>query len=67
MRNMADGWETLQPNAAKLPFPEDRLHHFVNCVLDGKKPNVPLEESLTVQIILDAIYASSVSGKEVRL
>jgi len=46
---------------------EDRISHFVNCILDGKKPLVPLEESLKVQQVMDAIYLSAESGKEVRL
>ena len=65
-RHIVDGWETIQPDCAKLPHCEDRLHHFVSCVLDNKKPLVTLEESLKVQEILDAIYQSSASGKEVR-
>jgi predicted dehydrogenase len=51
----------------KVPHPEDRIQHFINCVLDGKKPIVTMEESLKVQQILDAIYTSSSTGKEVRL
>ena len=51
----------------KVPHTEDRVHHFVSCVLDGKKPLVPLEESLQVQRVLDAIYTSSATGKEVKL
>jgi predicted dehydrogenase len=50
-----------------LPHSEDRIHHFVASVLDGKKPLVPLDESLQLQHILDAIYASAATGKEVRL
>ena len=63
----AAGYETLNlalPGA--LPS-EDPLHHFVLCVLDGRKPLVTPEESLKLQRILDALYASSASGKEVRL
>jgi predicted dehydrogenase len=66
-RNTLDGQETIQFNAAKVPYPEDRVHHFVNCVLDGKKLLVPPEESLKVQQVLDAIYASAAAGKEVKL
>ena len=66
-RNTLEGQETLLLNAAKVPYPEDRLHHFVNCVLDGRKPLVAPEESLKVQQVLDAIYTSAASGKEVRL
>lgn len=66
-RNTIDAQETIQYNASKVPFPEDRVHHFVQCVLDGKKMLVPPEESLKVQQVLDALYASAAGGKEVRL
>lgn len=66
-RNTLDGQETIQFSVTKVPYPEDRVHHFVNCVLDSKKLLVPPEESLKVQQVLDAIYASAASGKEVKL
>ncbi len=66
-RNTLDGQETLTFNATKVPYPEDRVHHFVSCVLDGRKLLVPPEESLKVQQALDALYASAAAGKEVRL
>lgn len=66
-RNTIEGQEILTFNSARVPHPEDRIHHFVNCVLDGKKLLVPPEESLKVQQALDALYASTASGKEVRL
>jgi predicted dehydrogenase len=66
-RNGSNGYETIQLAAMKVPHPEDRIQHFINCVLDGKKPIVTMEESLKVQQVLDAIYTSSSTGKEVRL
>ena len=66
-RNNLDSQETIQFNASKVTYPEDRVHHFVNCVLDGKKLLVPPEESLKVQQVLDAVYASASSGREVKL
>jgi predicted dehydrogenase len=66
-RNSLEGHDTLALAPSKVPCPEDRVHHFVSCVLDGKKPLVLPEESLRVQQILDAIYSSAASGKEVRL
>jgi predicted dehydrogenase len=66
-RNGPNGYETVHLNVPKLPHSEDRIHHFVASILDGKKPLVPLDESLQLQHILDAIYASAASGKEVRL
>lgn len=66
-RNGPNGYETIQLANLKTPQPEDRIHHFVNCVLEGKKPLVSVEESLKVQQVIDAIYASATTGKEVRL
>jgi predicted dehydrogenase len=43
-----------------------RFHHFVNVLLGKEKPIVALEESLAVQRILDGIYESSRTGREVR-
>jgi predicted dehydrogenase len=65
-RNGPNGYETIQLGGLKVPLPEDRIQHFVNCVLENKKPAVTLEESLKVQQIMDAIYTSASSGKEVR-
>jgi len=66
-RNTVDGQETIQFAPTKVPYPEDRIHHFVNSVLDNKKLLVTLEESLRVQQILDAIYASAQNGREIKL
>ncbi len=66
-RNGPNGYETIHLNSPKLPHSEDRVHHFVNCVLEGKRPLVPMEESLKLQQILDAIYVSAMTGREVRL
>lgn len=66
-RNILDGHETVQFTASKVPLPEDRLHHFVHGVLDGKKLLVLPEESLRVQQVLDALYASAATGREVKL
>ncbi len=66
-RNGANGYESIELAGLKTPLPEDRMQHFVNCVIDGRKPYVLPEESLKVQHILDAIYASAASGREVRM
>jgi predicted dehydrogenase len=62
-----NAYETTTPFLATLPYPEERLHHFVDCVLDRKPPMVLPEQSLAVQKILDAIYRSASSGREVRI
>ncbi len=45
----------------------NRMAHFVDVVLGRAEPFIKLEESVAVQRILDAIYVSSKSGREVRL
>ena len=66
-KNTLEGTDTLQLTPGKVPYAEDRIHHFVSSVLDNKKPLVAMEESLKVQHVLDAIYASASAGKEVKL
>ncbi len=45
----------------------NRMIHFIDCLLGKAKPFVKPAESLAVQKILDAIYVSSSSGREVRI
>lgn len=45
----------------------NRMAHFVDCLLGLAEPYVPPSESLAVQRILDAIYESAASGREVVL
>jgi len=65
LRGMMDSWEILQPNAPRTALAEDCIHHFATCVLEGRKPLVPIEQSLQLQHILEAIYTSATTGKEV--
>jgi predicted dehydrogenase len=46
---------------------EDPVHHFVRNVIEGKRPLVGLDESLKLQRIVAACYASAAAGKEVKL
>ena len=43
------------------------IRHMVECVRDGLPVRVKPQESLRIQQILDAIYASSKKGKEVAI
>ncbi len=55
------------PVEAPLAYPHaSRFHHFINVVLGTERQMIPLEQSLAVQRILDGIYESSRSGREVR-
>jgi predicted dehydrogenase len=57
--------EDIDPSPA-LADP-NRMVHFVDCLLGKAVPLVKPEESLAVQRILDAIYRSAATGREVRL
>lgn len=45
----------------------NRMVHFVDCLLGRAKPLVPVRESVQVQAILDAVYRSARTRREVRL
>jgi predicted dehydrogenase len=45
----------------------NRMIHFIDCLLGKAKPYVKTSESLAIQRILDAIYKSAKTGREVRL
>lgn len=66
-RDGPNGCETVDLVSPKPAFSEDPLHHFVSSILQAKKTFSAVEEALRVQQILDAIYASASSGKEVLL
>jgi predicted dehydrogenase len=61
--------ETTQPDPDffTCALPEDRIVHFADCIVNGKEPIVKPEQSLKVQKILDGIYESSRTGREVRI
>jgi predicted dehydrogenase len=46
---------------------ENEITHFVECVRSGKKPLSPGDEAVQVLKVLEAIYKSAESGKEVKL
>ena len=58
-------WETKLQQAT-VPCPT-AYQEFVDACLDGREPIAPGEHGLAVQQILDAIYKSAATGKEVRI
>jgi predicted dehydrogenase len=66
-RSGAAGYETIELAPTNTTQPEDSIHHFVNTVLEGRRPLVAPDEALKVQRVLDAFYTSAESGREVRL
>jgi predicted dehydrogenase len=61
------GYATEDVDAAPLLAHSNRMVHFIDCLLGRAEPLVRPEESLAVQKILDAIYRSAATGREVRL
>jgi len=45
----------------------NRMVHFIDCLLGQAEPHVRPAQSLAVQKILDAIYTSAATGREVRI
>ena len=45
----------------------EELRHFVECLNTGKTPISPMEDALTVQKMLDAIYRSAEAHAEVTI
>lgn len=45
----------------------NEINHFVECCLDGKSPVAPVEDGVEVMKMLNAIYESAQTGKEVYL
>ena len=55
-------------STSPLPFPHcSRVHHFVNALLGKETPIIAVAEALAVQKILDAIYNSAETHREVLL
>jgi predicted dehydrogenase len=61
-------YEVVVPQNVKIPHRyENRQFNWLDAILGKDKPLCTLEQSLVVQRILDAIYASSARGREIRL
>ena len=56
------------PEAPSIPYPHcSRAEHFINVLLGTEQPIIDLDQSLAVQKVLDAIYESAMTGREVAL
>ncbi|MDD5677143.1 MAG: Gfo/Idh/MocA family oxidoreductase [Kiritimatiellae bacterium] len=63
----AGEYEVVVPQNVKVPrLRENRQFNWLDAILGKDKPLCSMEQSLVVQRILDAIYASSAGGREVR-
>jgi predicted dehydrogenase len=60
-------YEVVEPQNVKIPHRcENRQFNWLDAILGKDKPLCTMDQSLVVQRILDAIYSSSASGREVR-
>lgn len=61
-------YEIVEPQNVKIAQPECNRHvDWLNTILGKGKPMCTVEQALVVQKILDAVYKSSGSGREVRI
>lgn len=57
----------LEPRFPQISGHEAEIAHFVECIWNDQEPMAPGEEGLEIMRILDAIYLSAETGKEVNL
>jgi predicted dehydrogenase len=57
----------IKPYTSELSGHIEEIKHFVDCVVNGKEPISTGEQGLQITRILDAIYKSAETGKEVVL
>ena len=43
------------------------MHHFIDCITNGEACLSPADQGVVLMTMLDAVYASSRSGREVVL
>jgi predicted dehydrogenase len=66
-RQTPTGYSTEMVDLLPARVSTNRMVHFIDCLLGKAKPHVKPAESLAVQKILDAIYLSAATGKEIRI
>jgi predicted dehydrogenase len=61
-------YDVVSPQNVKIPHPYENRHaNWLDAILGKDKPLCTMEQALVVQKIIDAVYASSASGREIRL
>ncbi|HZZ18449.1 MAG TPA: Gfo/Idh/MocA family oxidoreductase [Opitutaceae bacterium] len=61
------GYTTQVVDTLPTPVNTNRMVHFIDCLLGKAKPYIKPAESVAVQKILDAIYQSAATGREIRI
>lgn len=57
----------MTPEVPGVDLFADQMGHFVDCILKNKTPLMSAEQGVQLMQILEAIYKSSASGREVRI
>ncbi len=64
----AEGYlEDTTPEVAGNNYFVEEIRHFVTCLNEGKTPISPIDDAVTVQKMLDAIYRSAEAHAEVKI
>ena len=58
---------TEKPEVVGVTYFVEEIRHFVDCLNTGKTPISPIEDAVTVQRMLDGIYASAEKHEEVKI
>jgi predicted dehydrogenase len=66
-RQTPAGYSSESVNLLPPRVDTNRMVHFIDCLTGKAEPYVKPDESLAVQKILDAIYVSASTGREVRI
>ena len=64
---LTDTVPVLVPEDTWQPAFERETAHFAHCVLSGERPMPSIDDGVTVQRMLNAIYESAEQGKEISL
>ena len=64
----AEGYlSTEKPEVVGVNYFVEEIRHFIDCLNTGKTPISPIEDAVTVQRMLDGIYASAEKHEEVKI
>lgn len=57
----------MKPDLKENNIFEEEIRHFLTCLREGSEPLSPMEDAVTVQRMLDAIYRSAGEHREITL
>jgi len=58
---------TVKPEVEGNDYFAEEIRHFIECVNENKTPISPIDDAVTVQRMLDAIYRSAEAHAEVTI